>query len=201
MRSPALLVLCVVACSAPEPAPRTATPAAAQPLATAVADAGASASASDAEPPPRLVDAVRRAAEDEAAVAPLIDPGRGVRLVRFEEDLSGEDPRADAEGIIRGAELLCRPGEVGSLIRAAVEQDDVFETGSCRAAPRLVCEVLGGHDAPTYRLRFTGELAAPGQLEAIEVVQEGAMTEAWLRRARQYVDRQLAGLARKRCPR
>lgn len=152
-------------------------------------------------PAPEALDAdlFRRVAEGDRALAELIDPRKGLVLIEYFSDASGEDPRADPDGTVRIAERLCGDDLTAGLER--LSRDLALRAEQSSFDPTFACEGLAcTHPAEmefdvsgTYRFdrRDDGTL----RLESVTRIEGAAVLEEFLERAREWTEQQRARLA------
>ncbi len=195
---PVALVL-LVACPAPEPEPG---PDPVEPV-----GGEAPVSQGDPEPTGPLMDAegMARIAEGHRPLRELVAPSRGVVYVLYATDASGEDPRADDDGIIRLAEHWC-PGEqlddnVDRLQRDLARRmrepirEPLFECvdDRCEHPAQMEYDVAGD-----YEFAAVDGFDGPA-LIAVEHVEAAGMSEAFVAEAEVFVRDQRATHAGATC--
>lgn len=199
------LVLLLSACRAPssEPEPQPEPRPAVDPA------PGGDAPAEPAPEPERgpLMDAegMVQIAEGHRPLRELVAPSRGLLHVLYATDASGEDPRADEDGIIRLAEHWC-PGEdlednvdrlqrdLARRIREPV-REPLFECvdDRCEHPAQMEYDVAGHYEFARVE-GFDGPA-----LIAVEHVESAGMTEAFLAEAEVFVRDQRAAHAGATC--
>lgn len=117
--------------------------------------------AATAEDPYALLSSVARGERD---LLSLTEAGRGFAYTVYREDATGEDPRADEEGVIRFTVRVCAPGDVvsGLGIRIRDHVRDLYE-GVPLTCAGLVCDARGPMEFATS-LRFVFAQAEGGAL-------------------------------------
>lgn len=104
-----------------------------------------------AEDPYALLASVARGERD---VLSLTEAGAGFAYTVYREDATGEDPRANDEGVIRFTVRVCAPGDVVSGLGGRVRDHvaDLYE-GVPLTCAGLVCDARGPMEFATS-LRF-----------------------------------------------
>jgi len=197
-----LLVPFLLSAGCPAPAPQV------EP--SPVEPAAAETPAEPAEPQPAagpLVDAeqMARIAEGHRPLEALVAPSRGLVYVLYATDASGEDPRADDDGMIRLAEHWCTSEEltdnVDRLQRDLARRmrdrvrEPLFECvdDRCEHPAQMEYDVAGHYEfAPVEG--FEGPA-----LIAVEHVESAGMTEDFLAEAEIFVRDQRAAHAGATC--
>jgi len=127
-----------------------------------------------------------------------IDPARGVVFVVYATDASGEDPRADAQGMIRtasracGAELDDALEHLGADIARRLEDEAWSDLVRCEGS---TCSIpaMGEYD-------LTGALTfEDGALVSVVRIEGGPVTDELVAAGEAYAEAQLAELAGGRC--
>lgn len=154
---------------------------------------------------------LQQVASGEASLEELVKEERGLVLARYHGDASGENPAANADGIVKQAEHVCgeelrqklrdlsrdlaqrrtfhRQHGLGAETFLKCEQRG--EQVHCRHKPRMEFDVGGTYAFVSDEGKPT--LVSVGYSEA-EVISEGARAEA-----EAWLDGQIAALAEKRC--
>jgi len=134
----------------------------------------------------------------------LVDRRRGLAYAEYFTDASGEDPRADRNGLVRLAELACGDALVRRL--AALEQDLRRRVQDSQYDPLFTCNA-GACTHPAemefdLRGRYTFERDASGRAVLVSVVriEGGAMTNAFDRAGERWTASRLRSLASQGCP-
>jgi hypothetical protein len=141
-------------------------------------------------------------ADGRARLDALVDPERGVLFVSVLSDVSGEDPRAGSDGMIRRAERVCGRELSPRLDRLREDLARRVEVHGERAAFRCTGD--------TCRYRATMEFDVDGEFvfatggpagvrldRVIEV--EGEMDDSFYARERPWVDARVRALGGGRC--
>jgi hypothetical protein len=181
-----------------------------EPSPEAVSEPGGEAPSEAEAPEPAggpLVDAERmaRIADGHEPLRDFVVPARGLVYVLYATDASGEDPRADEDGIIRLAEHWCTEAELSDgidrlqrdLARRARDpiREPLFECVDDRCSHPAQMEYdVGGH----YEFARIAGFDGPA-LIAVEHVESASMTEAFLEDAEVFVRDERAALAGATC--
>lgn len=136
----------------------------------------------------------------EVAAAQAFDAKRGVPFVEYYEDLSGEDPRRDSEGVIKTGTLLCDGQTLVTKIHQAFVQGKTLGPITCDEGPSPTCVFQGMEGTPDIHvvLRRSGS-----KLEIAEVTRvsdDGSMAPAWIAEARAWASGRAKELAATTCP-
>lgn len=160
------------------------------------------------EPAGPLMDAetMARVAEGHTPLRELVAPGRGLVYILYATDASGEDPRADDDGMIRLAEHWCPGAQLGDqvdrlqrdLARRMREpvREPLFECidDRCEHPAQMEYDVTGH-----YEFARVDGFAGPA-LIAVEHVEGAGMSDAFLEDAEIFVRDQRAAHAGATCP-
>tara|TARA_B100001750_G_scaffold132217_1_gene105082 strand:- start:616 stop:1113 length:498 start_codon:yes stop_codon:yes gene_type:complete len=159
------------------------------------------------EPDPAIDAAtMRRIAQGHVLLRDLVDPERGVVYVLYAEDASGEDPRADDDGIIRLAEHWCAAEELDDHVDRLQRdlhrriddpiREPLFECADdhCDHPAQMEYDVEGHYEFARVEGREGPTLIA------VEQVEGAAMSEAFQNDAAAFVRDRRAAFATARCP-
>ncbi len=142
---------------------------------------------------------IRRLATGAEPFASHVSPERGVVFVEYFSDASGQDPRADAQGVVKEARRLCGDELSGRLDRLREDLARRVETSA--HDPLFTCSGRVCTFPAEMEYDLGGELRfAPGLvLESVVRTEGGPVTEEFVAEAERWAEDALRRLEGGRC--
>ena len=141
---------------------------------------------------------MERMARDVASFRAAMHPDRGLLLVEYFSDASGEDPDADENGTVARARRLCGTTLDDYLARAQRDLHHRLNDADARAT--VTCEPPMCSFAAMVEFDLAGELRfGDGYLDSIVRVESAGVSESFLAAARAHVTASLGSHASGRC--
>lgn len=132
-----------------------------------------------------------------------IDPTRGLAVVIYATDASGEAPEADADGMIRIARRACGEAlecEITRLRQGLSARLDDPQFVASLACDETSCTIPARAEFDlSAELKFV-EVDGRSVLDTVVWIEGGPVTEDFRAAGRAFADEQLAQLAGGRCP-
>ncbi len=136
----------------------------------------------------------------EVAAAQAFDAKKGVPFVEYYEDLSGEDPRRDSEGVVKTGTLLCDGQTLVAKIQQAFVQGKTLGPITCEDGPSPACTFQGMEGTPAIHVSLRRAAARLEIAAVTRVSDDGTMAPAWIAEARAWANGRQKELEATTCP-